>query len=395
VTKVPYLATGLFALPIESRPGCQTIGIQRDWLLYADPALVDRKSAQEIGAVLVHLLSHVLREHAERARAIKDDDVAGSWLLAADAEVNDDLHVAGILSSAAPDLPSDIGAPDGRLAEEYLGPASYHVRRAVIDCGSGGDGKEREGERSFEHHQADDATRPGEGDKEAETQALSPYARKMVQRKVAEEIREAEGEEIGTVPFGWARWAETILSPQVDWRHELATVVRRAVASTAGAVDYSYRRPSRRAPRHSRVILPSLYRPVPEIAVVCDTSGSMHEELLGRALSEVEGILSSVGVRRSVRVIACDAAVHSVQRVSRAQQVTLLGGGGTDMGEGIRTAMALRPRPSVVVVLTDGFTPWPESAPKGLRVVIGLLRQGDRQIADPPQWARPVVISEG
>ena len=64
-------------------------------------------------------------------------------------------------------------------------------------------------------------------------------------------------------------------------------------------------------------------------------------------------------------VLACDAAVAPAQRVTSARQVKLIGGGGTDMGAGIAAASALRPRPAIAVVLTDGDTPWPQVAPKG------------------------------
>ena len=95
------------------------------------------------------------------------------------------------------------------------------------------------------------------------------------------------------MPAGLLRWAELTVQPAVDWRRVLAAELRRAVADTAGAVDYSYRRPSRRAPVAGQVVLPALRRPVPEVAVVCDTSGSMTEDLLAAALAEVEGLLRS------------------------------------------------------------------------------------------------------
>jgi predicted metal-dependent peptidase len=140
------------------------------------------------------------------------------------------------------------------------------------------------------------------------------------------------------------------------------------------------------------VILPSLRQPVPEVAIVCDTSGSMNDELLGQVLTEVDGLLRTVGVRGgNVQVIACDAAAHRAQRVRRASEVKLLGGGGTDMGAGIDAAMELRPRPSVVIVLTDGYTPWPMAGPKGATVIVGLL--GHLGYApSPPAWARIVRI---
>ena len=110
-------------------------------------------------------------------------------------------------------------------------------------------------------------------------------------------------------------------------------------------MDYSYRRPSRRSTVAGDVVLPALRRPVPEIAVVCDTSGSMTEDLLAMVLAEVEGLLRALGLARQVRVLACDSAVAPAQRVSSARQVQLIGGGGTNMGAGITAAVALRPRP--------------------------------------------------
>jgi predicted metal-dependent peptidase len=106
-------------------------------------------------------------------------------------------------------------------------------------------------------------------------------------------------------------------------------------------------------------------------------------------LAEVEGLLRALGVSRQLRVLACDTAVAPAQRVSSARQVELVGGGGTDMGAGISAATALRPRPSITVVLTDGFTPWPGQPPKGMRVLIALL--GDHS-PDAPPWARSVRV---
>jgi predicted metal-dependent peptidase len=200
----------------------------------------------------------------------------------------------------------------------------------------------------------------------------------------------AHGKLPGTVPAGLLRWAEDVLTPKVNWRAVLAAELRRAVAEVSGAVDYSYRRPSRRSAVAGPVVLPALRRPVPEVAVVCDTSGSMSDDLLAMVLAEVEGLLRALGLTRQVRVLACDTAVAPVQRVSSARQVELIGGGGTDMGAGIGAAAALRPRPAVTVVLTDGYTPWPAVAPKGMRVVVGLLGEA---APDAPPWARAVRVS--
>jgi hypothetical protein len=58
------------------------------------------------------------------------------------------------------------------------------------------------------------------------------------------------------------------------------------------------------------------------------------------------------------------------------------------MGAGLAAAAELRPRPDVIVVLTDGYTPWPARPPAGTRVVVGLLDPG----GSVPSWAPHVLV---
>jgi predicted metal-dependent peptidase len=185
------------------------------------------------------------------------------------------------------------------------------------------------------------------------------------------------------------RWAEERLSPKVNWRREIAAAIRNAVAQAAGAVDYTYSKPSRRQSSNSKIILPALRQPVPEVAVVVDTSGSISDDMLSQTLAEVSGVLKSCG-NHGVSVLAVDADVHTAKKVFDVKQVAPIGGGGTDMGVGIQAALKLKPRPQVVIVLTDGYTPWPETAPRA-KVIVGLL--GDDADMAVPSWAKPVKIS--
>ena len=378
--RLPYLASALFALSIESEPDSGTIAVDRSWHLIADPACVQGLAVDELGRLLIHLTGHLVREHADRAGTVRveEDDARAQWNRASDAELNDDLQGAGLVPAVAPDLPSALGCTDGDLAEHYfgaIGPGPRHW-----DCGSGCDNGDRPWDR--------------DGD---ENGGLAPGQAQLLRLGVAADIQRHAAMHPGTVPGGWMRWAQEVLPSRVDWRRVLAAEIRASLASVAGNVDYTYRRPSRRQRSVPRVVLPSMHRPVPNVAIVCDTSGSMHEELLARALSEVEGILARAGLRQTqVRVLAVDTNVHAVSRVSRASQVELAGGGGTDMGAGISAAASLRPRPAVVIVLTDGFTPWPSAPPKGIRVVIGILTQSRAHLDGyaVPDWARVVHIDE-
>ena len=372
--RMPYLATALFACTIRAAPGTGTVGVDRSWQVDADPAVVARLNVEQLGRLLVHLSGHVIRDHAGRAGrlGVAEDNARARWNRSTDAEINDDLVSGDCVPDVAPDLPSALGCDPGGLAERYYEDAGDGPRR--WDCGSGADGCERRG-----------GERGG---------GIGPQPAELLRLGVAAEIHNQHGREPGSVAGGWLRWAESVLPSRIDWRRVLAAEIRSAVAVAAGKVDYSYRRPSRRAHLNRELVLPTLHRPVPNVAIVCATSGSMHERLLARALAEVEAILVRAGLRQTqVRVLAVDTAVHTVRRVSRAAQVQLAGGGGTDMGAGIRAAAELRPRPSVVIVLTDGFTPWPERPPRGVRVVVGLLGEGIRTPGwSVPEWARTVVV---
>jgi predicted metal-dependent peptidase len=394
--RFPYLASGLFGAEVVAAEGSGTVSVDESWRMRADPDLVAGWTAAQLGSVLVHHVCHLLRTHGERAQALGvGPDQAGDWVRAADAEINDDLIPAGLELPGQPVLPSDLGAEDGLLAEQYFAAARTTDRSAMLapggttpprppepsakkkgdaagnwlDCGSGADG----------------VPRPDDG-----APGLPAWQAELLRRQVAKDVI-AYGKQAGTVPGGLLRWAREILSPKVNWRTLLAAELRRAVAEVSGAVDYSYRRPSRRAAVAGNVVLPALRRPVPEVAVVCDTSGSMTEDLLAAALAEVEGLMRALGMARQVRVLACDTAVGPAQRVNSARQVQLVGGGGTNMGTGIAAAAALRPKPAVTVVLTDGYTPWPSKPPKGTRVVVGLIGPGAPAA---PAWARSVRVEE-
>lgn len=392
----PYLASGIFGARVVPAPGTGTVAVDPGWRLWADPELTSNWTAAELGSVLVHHVCHLLREHSARAglAGVRPGE-SRTWIRSADAEINDDLVPAGLIMPGDPVLPRHLGCSPGQLAEQYFaagraagpepdrGPGhgrpdgdaqpdadAQATGAGLLDCGSGADG----------------FGRPWEGGDQPAV--LPPWQARLLTRLVAQQIL-AAAKQAGTVPAGLVRWAEEVLAPKVDWRRALTAELRKAVADTAGAVDYTYRRPSRRAAAAGNVVLPALRRPVPDVAVVCDTSGSMSDDLLAACLAEVEGLLSALGLARRLRVLACDTAAGPARRVTSARQVELTGGGGTDMGAGIDAAAALRPRPAIIVVLTDGYTPWPDRPPRGSKVVVGLL--GD-EAPEAPHWARAIRV---
>lgn len=226
---------------------------------------------------------------------------------------------------------------------------------------------------------------PGQGS----PSGLSKTEGELVRREVANQIKEyAAGQ--GLVPGHWARWAEQTLHPQVDWRKQLAAAIRHTAAYRNGAADYSYRRPSRRQGQIGRgdVLFPSMRCPIPTVAIVADTSASISDKMLVLTMSEISGILKSLGQQQGVYVLAVDHIVQSCRQVFRPEQIRLAGGGGTDMGAGLTALTKLKPRPQLGIIITDGHTSWPDSPPRGIKIIVVLSGDGKA-----PEWASVIQIS--
>lgn len=387
----PYLATALFALhAVESRR-VPTMAVDRHWRCYVSPAFVDRTPLEELAGVWVHEVSHLLRDHhgrsdrVARRRGLNGPGERLRMNIAADCEINDDVFGEGLVRPEGAVQPSSLGLPGGQLMEDYLrqfrlGPHTQGL--AWLDCGSGADGLEREWDLGPEG-----------------AHGLSEQERDAVRFRVAQGIAGRPG----NTPEGWKRWAEEAFHPPQQWRELLGAAVRSATSGSGAGEDYTYGRPSRRSAGLPGVVLPSLRRRPPRVCVVIDTSASVSDSELGSALQEVAAISRAVGGRRDlVSVLSCDASAGIVHRLCRAEGIPLVGGGGTDLRAGFAKALRTQPRPDVVVVLTDGQTPWPSARPS-CRTVVGLFPRrrsdgySDEDDPDyvpdtPPAWARVVSI---
>lgn len=250
------------------------------------------------------------------------------------------------------------------------------------DCGSGTGGDQREWEDDISDNAQDGSVDSGRGD--------------LIKAETAQKILDHEKSNgRGTVPGGLSRWANEFLNPVVNWRKELRSVVSRELGLLAGRKDYSYMRPSRR--RVPGFIMPGMINSAPPcVAVVLDTSGSMGSAQIEQAVGDVSGLLRAVsGANAPMKLIACDAAAAQAQSVKTARNISLVGGGGTDMRIGIKAAAELKPRPDIIITMTDGYTPWPSepdpSAPNA--VYVAMILDGDER--EVPDFMKKIVIHNG
>lgn len=386
----PYVSTLLFSLRLVETPHDEmpTMAVDRGWRMYYSPIFVLDEKPEALATVILHEALHCLHAHADRFTALSQPATLHTlWNYAGDAGINEILDEQSMpWPTVAPVRFNDLAVYGAEASMTTEGVFFRLLEKAEFqsidhDCGSGSGGASR----SYEIPQWD-PVHP----------ALRASQQAGVRDRVAHDVIDHQKNR-GNVPAGLLRWAESVLHPQVDWREALASKIRRDLAMVSGRRDYVYTRPSRRQEAMrligSTAVLPAMRQPAPpRVAAVIDTSGSISECELESFLGELVGIVRAAGLSGGIAVIPCDAEAYEMTRLrSRGdiEKLQLKGGGGTDMGAGIAAAAELRPRPHVIVVFTDGHTPWPDDAPRGVDSVIVVT---PTRAPAPPNWASGMTL---
>lgn len=393
----PYVSTLLFTLRLVELPHTEleTMAVDSGWRMYYSATFVLGEKPENLATVLLHEAMHCLNAHAARFAALSQPPHKhGLWNYAGDAAINEVLddekmpwptvkpvRYADLFSYGVTAEMSTEGAFFALLDYQDQHPDKNQL--GTTDCGSVVDGNSRVYEIS-------------------KSDAISPAVRSdqqaITRDRVAHDIIQ-HSKNRGDVPAGLLRWAESITHPKVNWREALASKLRRDLAMVAGRRDYVYTRPSRRQDAMrasgSTVVLPAMRQPAPpRVSAVIDTSGSIEKDELRSFMTEVIGIARASGVSTGVQIIACDAQAYPAQSLRThgdVERIELRGGGGTDMGAGIDAAVAARPCPHIVVVFTDGYTPWPETKPRKVDSVIVVLST-ESQVAEVPDWCTTILL---
>jgi predicted metal-dependent peptidase len=373
-----YFAPGLFNLvPVETDL-IGSMAVDSHWRLYYNRAWLVNHTVEENASLLIHEVSHLLRDHEARRNAAGMTDHR-RWNTAGDCEINDDLQAEGLPLPGDPPLPGKYGLPSGNNAERYYtqlsarsnpkGEAGGDAQQWSADCGSGAHGEQR-----FWELPVDDGADGGIG-------AVDRIKAELVRRQVARLIDDKSPYD-GDIPDTWRRWARATLAPKVDYMATIRHVVRRALRhSTLGRSDRTYARPHRRQGCYGEFIMPSFSQPRPTPGFLIDTSDSMGDTQLARALTELASLTRQLGYGADVVVACCDAAVHSVKKAFTGSQVELYGGGGSDLRVGLRAFIERKVAPvDLLVIVSDCRTPWPKERPPFPVITI---RVGD---GAPPPW---------
>lgn len=393
--RAPYLASLLFEVAPLDAPSLQTMGVDRHFRLYVDFEHVAEWGTQMCAEVLLHEAMHLMWRHGDLADQARVDTAHRTiWNVAADISGNDDLRDMGAHRMVQRGLlPEKVGLPDYDTATSYFrqlverlppqpqsaddgDPGDQDGSGPGDSAPSGGDGAAQRGPgplcgggsgvglpESWELDETDDAG--------GYAPAVPPILRDTVREQVVQDL-ESHLKNQGDGPSRALEdlKAEMNAPSHTPWERVLQRFLSRAVTlGSTGGPEFDYTRRSRR--RHNatitvdgqerRLFVPATASAMPRVVVARDTSGSMSGQDLVAANREVMALISRVGVEDDEVLSAdVDTEVAATRTVRTARDLAAVHGrGGTDMCEAIRWADGLRPRPSCVVVITDGGTEWP------------------------------------
>lgn len=424
---MPYFHAALTGLiRVESTDGSvPTLAVSKFGVLYWNAAWVAAHPVEIVAMGLAHETMHVMLKHHERAEALGIRWEPG-------APVSEDLQRRAELANIAEDacineqlrevkVPQDKGGEAVLpLPAEWIYPERLKQDKGLVfetryrlllqtppppsKGGGGGQGKpgKDKGEGVGQGNCGSCSGHPSKGEPagaKGKAEGRSEAEMDRLRRQVAGAVKEYASKGRGTVPAGLQRWADELLAPpKVDWRTHLAQAIRASIAYRSGSVSLTWQRPSRRQGGLGFgvgvPILPALHAPVPRVAVVVDTSGSMGSgkgSPLAQAASEIRGVLRDVGA--AVTVVAIDADVHEIRECATIEDAcsSLKGGGGTDMTPAFTKLSERKPQPEVVIVLTDGWigSGYPTVEPDWCRTVWCVVGESAQH---PCPWGETIIV---
>lgn len=194
----------------------------------------------------------------------------------------------------------------------------------------------------------------------------------------------------GLLPMFAKRILKELRKPQTDWRTILNDFVQEEIA------DYSFSPPDRRFD-DSPFFLPDFNEKddmLKDILFMIDTSGSISDDMVIAAYSEVKGALDQFDGRLKGWLGFFDAAIiepKPFESFDDVKKIKPAGGGGTDFQiifEYVRLHMSDHP-PICIIILTDGGAPFPQEHLANDIPVLWLL---NNENVTPP-WGKVARIS--
>lgn len=376
---------------------------------------LDSLSDSELDFVMMHEILHVVLQHCFRG----DVEDPEAYNIAADIVVNSNIMLENGMKASSITL-SKYGtsmhvAPDGKEGHEYTAEQVYAMLPKNLNKkgnnkspGSAVGGAKKENKKgnnkspgsavgrakkeiSKEQHQPvrvwDDHSRWGKYEEDDTLRDV--WVKRFEDAAEAIKIRDPSNAR-GLLPAFAERILKELKKTQTDWRTILNDFIQEEV------VDYSFTPPDRRFD-DSPFFLPDFNGKedrVEDILFMIDTSGSMSDDMIAAAYSEVKGAIDQFNGKLKGWLGFFDAAIIKPQPFSDENEFKTIkpaGGGGTDFQiifEYVFHHMSDK-LPASIIILSDGDAPFPLEKLAGGIPVLWLLNNEE---VNPP-WGKVARIT--
>lgn len=372
---------------------------------------LDSLSDSELDFVMMHEILHVVLQHCFRG----DVEAPEAYNIAADIVVNSNIMLENGMKASSITL-SKYGtsmhvAPDGKEGHEYTAEQVYVMlpknlnKKGNNKSHGSADGRAKKGnnkspgsavgrakkEISKEQHQPvrvwDDHSRWGKYEEDDTLRDV--WVKRFEDAAEAIKIRDPSNAR-GLLPAFAERILKELKKTQTDWRTILNDFIQEEV------VDYSFAPPDRRFD-DSPFFLPDFNGKedrVEDILFMIDTSGSMSDDMIAAAYSEVKGAIDQFNGKLKGWLGFFDAAIIKPQPFSDENEFKIIkpaGGGGTDFQiifEYVFHHMSDK-LPASIIILSDGYAPFSLEKLAGGIPVLWLLNNEE---VNPP-WGKVARIT--
>jgi len=293
--------------------------------IFYNPEFIEKLNVKITTFVLLHEILHKALKHALR-RGARDPQL---WNIACDYAVNGLLSQAGV-----------------ELWEHCYHSSQFHGMNAETIY------------EKLKQQGKPQNKGGGIGNDLREPKGMDQAQRAAFEREINRQIREAAtmAKMAGSMPKELAAALDGSLNPQVPWEALLFEYATRVVKD--------HENWSRRSRRFGDWYFPSLHNlRMGELVVIGDTSGSVPEKVFVQAQAELRVISEHIRPERTRVIWAdnCDVSAEEIFEPGDPVVIHPKGRGGTDMRKPLRYVENFNP--IVVVLITDGETPWPKSVP--------------------------------
>ncbi len=355
--------------------------------IYFGPDFLENLTDSQIDIVMMHEILHVALQHCSRSGDFEPerfniacDIVVNSLILESMGGNRKNIHLGqyGELMHET---------PDGKEGAKFTAEEVYAMLPAMKSkklkkmpgsmAGNSGGGMGDSDDSGSEN--SDDSHGKGNGvfdehdrwQNTADDNTLrEEWQKRIIDAAEAISIRDPS-EDRGLIPAFAKRLIEELRKPQTDWRSILNEFVQEEIC------DYSFSPPDRRF-GDSDFFLPDFNEKdetVKNILFMIDTSGSMSDDMISAAYSEVKGAIDQFNSKLEGFLGFFDAAVIPPTPFSDEDEFMVIkpkGGGGTDFEvvfKYVDDQMSDEP-PASIIILTDGYAPFPdEKAANGIPVL--------------------------